>query len=187
MKKLNKNITGVIMAGGKSSRMGTDKGLMNFNGKPMVLYTIELLTSIFDTVIISSNSVEYERFGLKCFPDVYKNCGPIGGLHTILQSLKTEFAFVISCDMPLVSTEDVIKIINHCNQFQIVIPLINNMLEPLCAIYSKTLLPEIEERIQSNRYKLADLVEHSNTKYIDFNSEKGFRNFNTKEDFLKQI
>jgi molybdopterin-guanine dinucleotide biosynthesis protein A len=74
-------LSGIILAGGKSSRMGQDKGLMLFRGKQMVQYSIELLNLFTSQILISSNNQEYNQFGFPVVSDIYKECGPIGGLH----------------------------------------------------------------------------------------------------------
>lgn len=181
----NQNISGAITAGGKSSRMGEDKGLINYNGKPLVSYGIELLSLFTDNIFISTNNSVYSQFRKPLINDIYKNCGPLGGIHAILITIDTNFALVISCDMPLLTSLVLKKLVENISNYDIIIPRIDGHIEPLCAIYSKTLLSEIETRIANNNYKLQDLIFSSKTKFVDFNDSKNFLNINTKSDLNK--
>lgn len=162
--------------------MGTDKGLLDFNGKAMITYAIDLLSGVFKIVLISSNNAEYEKFGFNVITDIHQNCGPIGGLHALLKHIDTEYAFVLGCDMPFVDKKAVIRLLRNNHDHQIVIPRQENKLEPLCAVYSKWLLAEIEKRIQIGNYKLVDLIENANTQYVDFETENTFVNINSRSD-----
>lgn len=171
------------MAGGKSSRMGTDKGLLEFDGRPLVQYGIYLLLGCFPEIYISTNHADYEQFNLPIIPDIHRKCGPMGGLHAVLSTIKTDYCFIISCDMPFVEWPILNKILKNCNDFQITIPRIGEQIEPLCAVYAKNLLPEVEKRIETGNFKMHDLIRNAKTNYIDFDSSEPFFNFNTMEEF----
>lgn len=185
MKMLRSNITGVIMAGGKSSRMGTDKGLMDFQGKPMIQYGIDLLSTFFKTVVISTNQDEYSQFGLTIIPDIHKNCGPIGGLHAVLSEIETEYAFLLSCDMPFVSTEVILKIVDASEYQLATVPVVGGKMEPLCALYSVQILPKIQRNIDNRNFKMMQLIQDCHPNFIDFDEINAFLNFNSKSDLLK--
>ncbi len=82
--------TGIILAGGKSSRMGEDKGLVLLNGKPMIQYVIEALKGVVSDIIIISNNASYNKFGIPVYPDIIKDKGPVGGIFTGLHHSKTQ-------------------------------------------------------------------------------------------------
>ncbi|MGF7137914.1 molybdopterin-guanine dinucleotide biosynthesis protein A [Roseimarinus sediminis] len=179
MKQLNENITGVVMAGGKSSRMGSDKGLLDFEGKPMVKYAIDLLSAYFKTLIISSNDRNYEMFNLPLVPDFHKNCGPICGLHAVMQQVETPYVFILSCDMPLMTVPVVEKLLASLNDDEIVVPrLTDGKIEPLCAIYSVRLLNKIEKQMLRSCYKMTELIKSSASNYVDFKDAGPFFNIN---------
>lgn len=173
------------MVGGQSSRMGTDKGLMNFDGKPMIQYAIDLLKSIFSEVLISSNNHEYQQFNLNVIHDIYKNCGPIGGLHSALYNISAGYVFIISCDMPFMKTEIIKQLFIEHENFDIIIPKIGDKIEPLCAVYSKRILPHIEDCIKNKRFKMYDFIKTSHTKYVAFTDKQPFFNINSLEDLSK--
>ena len=93
----------IILAGGNSSRMGSDKGLVLLNGKPMIQYCIDTLESLNLPIIIVSNNKEYEKFGFPVYADVIPEKGPLGGIYTGLYYSKKDKNIVISCDTPFVS------------------------------------------------------------------------------------
>ena len=90
-------ITGIILAGGKSSRMGTDKGLLLLNGKPMVKYVIDVLSKVTSKIIIIANNDEYKQFGYKVYSDLIKDKGPVGGIYTAMNYTNSNTNICISC------------------------------------------------------------------------------------------
>lgn len=170
------------MAGGKSSRMGTDKGLMDFKGKPMVQYAIDLLSGIFETVVISANHPAYEQFGLKVIPDIHQNCGPIGGLHAVLSNLETKHAFVLSCDTPLMDESTLKQLLEAMNGESMVVPEVANNFEPLCAIYSVQLVDELEKRIKSGDLKMHQMIKKNTSKKVVHCLPEPFQNINSLDD-----
>jgi molybdenum cofactor guanylyltransferase len=125
--------TGIILAGGKSERMGKDKGLMDWKGKQLVQYSIEALRPFCDHMIISTNNDEYARFGIPLVKDEYPNIGPMGGLHAGLKASKTEHNLFMSCDMPLVDEEVISLLLESVKNHQAVVPVVDGRLIPVCA------------------------------------------------------
>ncbi len=148
-------LTGIILAGGKSTRMGKDKGMALLNGKPLVAYAIETLKAICDNIIISANSSDYKQFGYPVQADLFPNCGPIGGIYSGLMCSKTDRNLVLSCDIPLVSKELLTYIIDHSDKNKICVPVHDKeYLEPLCACYPKTSIALLKKLIKQQKYKL---------------------------------
>src|SRR5688572_33465590 len=108
------NITAFILAGGKSSRMGTDKGLVPFRGKEMIRWSIDLLQPIFNDVYLVANRPEYAKFGLPVLSDMLHEKGPIGGIYTALTSSNTTWNFIMACDMPFMNNQVIHKLISDC-------------------------------------------------------------------------
>ena len=96
------DIEAFILAGGKSSRMGMDKGTMDFNGIAMVDRVIRVCKSVFSCATVVANSAQYFQYGLPVIKDVIPNLGPVGGIYTSLLHSTSEWIFVVSCDMPFV-------------------------------------------------------------------------------------
>ena len=183
-----KPINAYILAGGKSSRMGTDKGLLLFEGKAMIQYVIEQLQPIFDNLVIVSNNPEYEKFGLEVIPDLIKDIGPAGGIYTALKHSKTKLNFMVSCDMPFITKEAIAFIIENTNNSQIVLLENQGKLEPLFGIYAKDCEQIWLELIEQKTIKLQKMVLYFKLKTIlvennEIFKESFFKNINTKEDF----
>lgn len=175
--------TGVIMAGGKSNRMGSDKGLMLYNGKPMVQYSIDLLRPFCVEMLISTQNSEYRQFGLPLIPDEIPNCGPMGGIYSALKASKTDFIIVLACDMPFMSKKTIQSLLKNVDKFECVIPLINGKLEPLCAVYSKTIIEKIEISIKSGNLAMNRLIMESKNMLICLkNNINDFQNINTPNE-----
>jgi len=185
-----KNLTIYILAGGKSSRMGEDKGLMLINGKSMIKYLLETVKLISNNIIIISNNLEYEQFGYKVFPDVYKDKGPVGGIYTALQNSKTESNLILSCDTPFVSTELLKIIIENGNRVDVCIPSHAGQNHPLLGLYKTKVKTEFKKSLLSNHLKLINIIETLDFKVIDLTNKikkKAFYNLNSVKDIRDLI
>lgn len=181
-------ITAIILAGGKSSRMGTDKSFIEINGKTLLESAIELCRPIFDFVLISSNNPVHKNFGVEIIPDEILDCGPIGGIYSCLKKSDTDWNFVISVDAAFVNTDFVKYLISEIDEYDAVIPIHSNGIEPLIALYHKNSLNAIEKRIQNEDFKMHNLINSIHTKWIDSKAwteryPKLFYNLNRPEDF----
>ena len=151
-----KHITGIILSGGKSSRMGSDKGFMSYNGKPFIQHSIEALKPLVMEIIIVSNNVDYDVFGLKRIEDVMENAGPLAGLYSGLHQSKTDYNLVLSCDIPLINTSILQRLVDAIDDDSEIIQIESQgKTMPLIALYRKQcehiflkLLNEGERRLQ---------------------------------------
>jgi len=192
MSDISKQMNCYILAGGKSSRMGEDKGLLELNGKTIMEYVIAQVKPLFKTVFIVSSNEQYSRFGLEVIPDLVKDIGPAGGILTVIQHSSTEHNLVISCDMPFITSEALEYLTAGAKAYQVVVPIHQQKLEPLCAIYSRSCLDLWKQEIEKGVYKLQNII--SNFKTQELNVEEHplfqsdfFTNINTKEDLEKAI
>lgn len=181
-----------ILAGGKSSRMGTDKGLLLFNGKPLVQIIIEQLSPVVNEVIIVSNNHEYEQFGLKVIGDLIKDIGPAGGIHAALNHTDCEQIFIVSCDMPFITSHAVKYVIQHATNSQIALPLYQGRIQPLFGVYSRQCLPKWKQLIEQGMIKLQEMVMHFDLVKIDIEKNELFvdllfTNINDKNDLNKAL
>jgi len=172
--------TGVIMAGGKSSRMGSDKGLLPFRGKLLIQYSIDLLKSFCSELLISTQNEEYAQFGIPLVKDEIPDCGPIGGIHSALKASKNNYIVAIGCDMPFVTTSTIQLLMEKVEAYDCIVPSVNGKLEPLCAIYSKSLIDKIEENISNGEFAMNRLIKGSKHLLIIFEENSpDFKNINT--------
>ena len=180
-------LTGIILAGGKSKRMGTDKAFIKLNGKTLLKHSIELIKPFCNSLLISSNNPDHEKFGYKIIPDKFPNCGPIGGIYSCLKKSEPDWSFVISVDSAFVEPEFIKFLISEINEFEAVVPIHTKGKEPLIALYHKNCLVEIEKMIQSGDFKMHNLLNVIETKFVDAQNwvdkyPQLFRNLNRPED-----
>lgn len=188
---MKEEITGIILSGGKSSRLGQEKGLADFNGKPLIQYAIDILKPVCDNILISANHHldEYASFGYEVVEDQQKGIGPMGGLITCLKKSSTRYNFVLSCDTPFVPAELFTHLLNTIENFQLAIPRHSgNFIEPLCSVYSTNVIWQMQHFIENRNYKLYDFIEEASTKFVSINDqlpfyhEEMFVNMNTQKD-----
>lgn len=183
------NITGVILAGGKNSRMGTDKGLLVVDGKRIVERIAEVLKPFVDEIIIITNGNNYDYLGYSTFKDIIKDCGPMGGIHTALTFSKTSKNFIVSCDMPFITNDLVQYIIENVGESEISVPLHQEQLEPLCAVYDKKCILKLEDLLKNKEWKLQDALKHFIVKQIlipeTILKHNCFANINTPLEYEK--
>ena len=189
--KIN-TINGYILAGGKSTRMGTDKGLLLFNNQPIVQTIIEQLQPAVTKIMIVSNNDEYEKFGLEVIPDLIKNVGPAGGIHAALHHTDCEQIFVVSCDMPFITSNAIQFMIGQISRAQIILPQNQSKPEPLFGVYSKECLPLWQKLIQQEKIKLLEMVTHFDLLKINVDQNElftasFFTNINDANDLQKAL
>ena len=174
-----------VSPGGKSSRMGTEKGLIIYKNKPFVEHIIEAMSPLVDNIIILSNNKAYESFGFKCYEDIIKNTGPLAGIYTGLRYSKTDNNLIVSCDIPLIKTAVLQKLIDQKNDTSEVIQLQSqgkNM--PLIALYKKSCEVIFMEELYQNQKKVQKALKKCNVKTVIINGslEQVTANINTPED-----
>lgn len=184
------NCSVAILAGGKSRRFGKDKGLVDFNNKPLVQHVIDIANKISNDVFIISNNIDYQRFELPIYNDHFKSCGPLGGLHAALKNGRFEHCFLLACDMPFLN-EWLLYGLYEMKQHQAVVPLHKNRPEPLCALYHSSALSVVETNLQSGQLKMTDTIEQLDHHWYhveencEFYDPKLFVNINTQQEWEK--
>ncbi len=174
-----------VLAGGKSSRMGKDKGMVLLKGKPMVSYILETLTESGIPVKIIANNPAYRIFGFPIFADVIAVKGPMGGLLTALENTEAELVLLVSCDMPFLNTAAVNRLLKMAAQDIIFVSTVEERVNPLFALYPVSLKQEIEKRIKEGRLKMTDFIlenKHTLVPYLDRGMPYIFRNINDEEE-----
>ena len=168
---MKQKTTGIILSGGKSSRMGSDKGLMLLCGKPLIQYSIDVLKELCDEIIICANNPAYNRFDFPVIEDVFPDLGPIGGIYTGLITSVSESNLVLSCDMPFINSQTLVYLLSKKNPAIASIPIHGqNITEPLCAIYSKTILPQLTKQILNQDLKLMNLLKIIDVNWVKMDS-----------------
>lgn len=174
----------IILAGGKSSRMGVDKGLMLLNEKPMVQHVIDAVKLVAAELIIVANNEEYKQLGYKVIPDEIENAGPLAGICAGLKQVSFHYNFVLSCDVPFVTKEMLSLLKQEVVGYDAAIFEKADNLHPLIGIYSKNCLPAFEAALNNKERRLKTVLHHVNLKKIDgalFN-DRFFKNINSRLD-----
>ncbi len=184
-------VTGILLSGGKSSRMKKEKGKCLLKGKPLIEYSVELLRDICDSVIISANSNDYNYLGCRVVYDEMESKGPASGIYSGLKASETNGNLILSCDMPMITSELIRYILTFDKNVDAVVPVFNGFPEPLCAFYSKSCLPVFGNSLKTSNFKLQNIIRELNCLFIEiepslnFYTETLFTNVNTPEDLMK--
>lgn len=184
-------VTGIIVAGGKNSRMGTDKALLRVGSRTMVENTIRELEKVANNIMVVTGKPEaFAHLGLDMVTDIFPNCGPLGGIHAGLTYSSTAVNLVVACDMPFIQPEILKHLAGHGKDYDVVIPRLGTYLEPLTACYNKSCLPVIEDQLRAGRFKITSFFSRVNVMYVDRDKlaqladiDYVFFNVNTPEDF----
>lgn len=179
------SIEAFVLAGGKSSRMGEDKGMMNLKGKPMITYVLDSLQQAELTPSIIANDLRYKKFGFPVIADEVSEKGPLGGLYTALQHTSADQVLLVSCDMPLISFEAICMLMNAKTQDFITAASVGGNPNPLFALYPFSLKETVEQQLKEDRLKMQDLIfksKHSLVPSIGKHLPWTLENINTSEE-----
>lgn len=186
--------TVIILAGGKSSRMGIDKQFMIVNNLLMIDHMIEKLKNHFKEIIIVTNKPEmYKNYPYKIVEDKVKEFGPIAGIHAGLLNSSSLYNYVLACDMPFINfnyvyyMQSLIK--DNLKGLDAVVTRLGDWLEPFNSFYSKNLIDKIEKNIYDNKRRIVTLFEEAEVLYVPESKAREFSpnwemfmNLNTRND-----
>jgi molybdopterin-guanine dinucleotide biosynthesis protein A len=184
------DVSGIILAGGKSSRYGKNKAFAKVKGIPLIERVVGVFETIFKEIIISSNNPEeYEHLGHPIAKDIVKGLGPLGGIFTALNKISTPYCFVAACDMPSLNEGLIRHMLSFRGQFDIIAPKMGWKIEALHALYSMTCLPHIKNLIKSGQYQVVRIFPKVSVRYVEeeeirrYDPElKSFMNINSPQD-----
>ncbi|MCC6803963.1 MAG: molybdenum cofactor guanylyltransferase [Anaerolineae bacterium] len=161
-------VTAVILAGGRSRRMGTDKSFVLLDGKPLIQHVIERVSALNTRLMLITNAPDkYTQFNIPSFRDIIPDLGALGGLYTALHHCPTPYAVCVACDMPFVNPTLLQHLVDLRDRYQAVAPRISGQIEGLHAVYSRSCLDVIQQQIDRNQLRLGDLFAHLNARYLD--------------------
>ena len=168
-------VSGVILAGGKSSRYGKNKALVSINGVPLIKRVLRVMKPLFRSIVIITNMPdEYAFLDLPMFEDRIKGLGPLGGLHTGLQVIPEHAGFFVACDMPYLNSELIRYLASVRLNFDVVVPTFSGKFEALHALYTKNCLQKIELLIRDGIYQTIQLYQFVNVHYVAENEIRRF-------------
>ena len=185
------NISIAILAGGRSSRMGTDKSLLLLQGRPIFEHVLERLTPLNMPIFIIANDLgKYHCYDLPIFPDVIPNSGSLGGLYSAVYHSQTEYTLGVACDMPFLNTKLLAYLIEQCGNYDVVVPRIDGLAQPFHAIYNKNCLSTIYTHIEQGRLQASGFYAPLKVRWVETEeldafdpSYESFVNVNTPEEY----
>lgn len=193
-------LTGLVLAGGQSRRMGHNKALLELHGQKVIQRITDQLSQVVDQVYISANDEElYSFLNLGVVKDRYVQCGPLAGLHAGLIRSDTPWILVVACDLPFISAELIQLLADYTSSFnpglggnyQAVIPYIGGHLQPLVAAYHQSVLSSLEQSLEQGELKMKQWTDQLRVCTIDEKqliaslggqAEDLFFNMNTVDD-----
>jgi len=193
---MKKDLTGIILSGGKNSRMGVNKAFLEIEGKRLIDNILNIYKNIFTEIIIVTNDpLSYTEFrDTIIVTDIYKGKGPLGGIYTGLFYSKNDYAFISACDMPSLNKDFIFYMVEQqTDKYDIIVPELFEGFQSLHAIYSRRCLPAIKKMIMSDKLKISGLF--NQMRLLKITEEKiklycknghPFLNINTPEDLKKQ-
>jgi molybdopterin-guanine dinucleotide biosynthesis protein A len=187
-------MTGIILAGGKNSRMGATKAFLTINRTRLIDIILKVYRNIFSEIIIVTNDpLDYMEFSdVVVVADIYKEKKALGGIYTGLFYASHENSFVIACDMPFLNKDFILYMTKLTGKHDIIVPLPDDGYQPLHAIYSQRCLPAIKRLITADKLKITGFYKEMRLMTITeeqikpFNPDgRLFLNVNTPEDLAE--
>lgn len=190
---------GLILAGGKSARMGgRHKGSLLYKEETFVQILIREMGQEVQQMWISYGQKNHGSYaGCRLLTDIYPECGPIGGIHAGLSACGQEWMLVMACDMPLLKKELFLRLYRELEragqgeEYEGVVPVTEGRVHPLAALYRKGLAKTLEGQIEDGNFRLRDALKKSRILYVDVSKAPAFtemlRNINTEEEYRKLV
>jgi len=187
----NKDIVAVVMAGGRSKRMGQDKGLIQYKNKAHRYYMADMLKNIFDEVVISVpfDFVVPENNNYTYVKDVVTDLGPLGGLYSVFEAYPDKSILIIATDMPEVEVGHIVNLLENRDKSSVATCYknIEGFVEPLFAIWENSAKEIVENLVEENKLSMRMILKNHKSKVIPILDDKALLNINTKEEKQKYL
>lgn len=188
-------MTGIILAGGENRRMGTDKAFLDMAGRPLIENTLALFSRLFERTIIVTNSPErYRSYHAEVVTDAMDVRGPLTGIYTGLRQSRDAYSFVAACDMPFLNERFIAHLGEIAAGYEAVVPQVGDMLEPLHAVYSRTILEKIGSQLARGERRIQALFGSLAVRYVPREEImlydpllRSFKNVNTPEEYKEAV
>ena len=182
-------VTGFVLAGGASSRMGRDKALLELDGIPLVLRTARLLEAVVTRVAVIGRAECYARLGVQTLPDDFPGCGPLGGIATALRSSHAAWSLVVACDLPYLTPGWLEYLVGRAraSTANVVVPESARGLEPLCAMYHERSKAAITAMLERGLRKVSDALAGLPAGTVEKITEAGWKAFDSQGWLFKNM
>ena len=183
-------VTGAVLAGGRSRRMGSDKGLLRIGSRRIIEVVLGAIRVLFPEIVIVANEPSvYDGLGVPVVPDRIPGKGPLGGIHAALCASGSPHTFCVACDMPLVNPDVVAHLCALAPGYDVVVPAVEAGYEPLHAVYGQSCLPRVERMVREARLRVDELFSAVRVRCVDADelrrldpSLRSFMNVNTPNE-----
>jgi molybdopterin-guanine dinucleotide biosynthesis protein A len=184
-------LSAIILAGGRSSRMGTPKALLPFADEPLIVHIVRRLQPLFDDiVVVAAPDQQLPEMSVRVIHDDVAYQGPVGGIYYGLNAAAGEFGFVTSCDSAFLNQALISYLLSLRADYDAVVPRWDGRFQPLLAVYRKTVVPLLESQLAKGELRLVDLIDKVRTRRVEedeirrFDPEgTSFFNMNCPEDY----
>lgn len=192
---MRRGISGAILVGGNSRRMGTDKALVDVGGLPIIQRVADVLRLVSDDVwLIGKGAAKYAWLGLRSADDLVPSGGPLAGIYTALRSARFSHCIVVACDMPFLNPRLLRYMARAARGWDTLVPRVDGHLEPLHGVYSRACLGPLEDMLRTGQLCPLDLYPLVRTAYLESETiarlDPGYRSFinlNTPEDLVQAV
>ena len=193
------DVSGIVLAGGRSRRLGRDKAVEPLGGKPLLRRVADRLSDVVDeTVVVVADAEQAERLPLpdstRVVVDAYPDCGSLGGIFTGLSAALGDWGLVVACDMPFLDRRLLRHILDRRAKHDAVVPVLDGRPEPTHAAYSKACLPPIERRLRAGELKIAGFFDDVRVRLVpeaeidEIDPDRlSFLNVNTPDDLERAL
>lgn len=197
MTDTGRGVTGIILAGGLSRRLGRDKAVEPINGQPLIGRVMDALSRITDELVVVVNTPQRGRElplpdSAVAAVDIHPNAGSLGGIFTGLSAASNQWGIVAACDMPFLNLDLLSYLLSFRESHDAVVPVLDHRPEPTHAAYSKVCLSAIEARLEADDLKIARFFDDVRVKYVSQRQVEeidpgrlSFFNVNTEEDLTR--
>lgn len=179
---------GYVLTGGGSTRMGRDKALLPFRGVPLAIHVAQIVRQAAGSVTLAGKAGRFEGYGIPFLEDHHEGCGPLGGIHAILESTTAKWSLVVACDMPLLDAGFLRLLLDTAGRQDCHAVLARNrqgLPEPLCAVYRADSLVAVRAALQAGKLKIMDALNPLELVFVEPADPAWLANANTPEDWAQ--
>lgn len=182
-----RSVAGFVLVGGRSSRMGTDKAMLPFSGTTFAQHLAAKVREVTGNVTLVGAPERYSHLGIPVLADRAAGFGPLGGLWTLLGWTQADWNLVVACDIPLVETGFLTQLTERAeiSARRLVVPLTSQGLQPLCAVYHRSLFVEADRAIQHKSLRMIEFIEKAQAEIWNVAHTGIGRNVNTPEEWAQ--
>jgi molybdopterin-guanine dinucleotide biosynthesis protein A len=185
---MKKSIPAIIIAGGKSSRMGQDKALLPFGPyHTLTEFQYHKLSKLFEKVYISAKAHKFD-FACEVIEDNYRENSPLVGIISVFETLEIEEVFILSVDAPFIDKNIIEKVFAvHASTLDAIVAKSPSGVQPLCGLYKRSILPLAYAQLKKGNHKLGDLLELAQIRFVPFDEDTPFMNLNHPQEYREAL